>query len=323
MNIRLNFLKAQAVFILVTTVSVFGQPAPKSQLDAAVMAIGKGFVSGTAKVNGTTLYYVRGGTGPSVILLHGFPEDWFEFRELMPRLAKKFTVIAVDLRGIGGSAPSPVGFDAANMAEDIHQLAQQLKLERIYVAGHDIGGMVAYAFARTYPEATRGVMVLDVPLPGIDPWKVVIGDPMSWHIGFHQMPSLPEKMIAGRQAIYFREGFFNRGTLNHKAVTEADAAHFVDAYATIEQLRAGLEFFRAFPANEKFNAAPQSASAVPIVLVGADRSFGKLNPQFAQSLRACGCTKVTVEVIVNSGHYLVDEQPEAVAKLIEDYASRD
>ncbi len=310
-----------AAVVLIAAASASAQPALKPQSDPAMAELGNGFASGTANVNETTLHYVRGGTGPVVILLHGFPEDWYEFHKIMPRLAMKFTVIAVDLRGIGGSTAASGGYDAANMAEDIYQLAQQLKLERIYIVGHDIGGMVAYAFARLHPEATRGVMVLDVPLPGIEPWKEVIGDPMSWHIGFHQMPSLPEKMIAGRQFIYFREGFFNRGTLNHKAITDADATHFADAYTAPQQLRAGLDIYRAFPANEKFNASSQSAIAVQIVLVGADSSFGKLNPKIAESLRAHGCANVTTEIIENSGHYLVDEQPQAVAKLIEDHAS--
>jgi pimeloyl-ACP methyl ester carboxylesterase len=121
-----------------------------------VVQLGKDFVSNTAQVNGTTLHYVRGGTGPAVLLLHGFPQDWYAFRQIMPRLAKKFTVIAVDLRGVGGSAATPDGYEAANLAADVHQLAQQLRLERPYIAGHDIGGMVAYAVVRLYPTHVRG-----------------------------------------------------------------------------------------------------------------------------------------------------------------------
>jgi len=135
------------------------------------------------------------------LLLHGFPQDWYEFHQIMPRLAKQFTVIAVDLRGVGGSAASADGYDAANMAKDIHQLAEQLHLERVYVAGHDIGGMVAYAFARLYPETIRGVMMLDAPLPGLGPWEEIKANPIAWHINFHQAPELPERLLAGRQAI--------------------------------------------------------------------------------------------------------------------------
>lgn len=165
--------------------------------------LGKEFVSEIEAVNGITLHYVRGGKGPAVILIHGFPQDWFEYHAIMPRLAKQFTVIAVDLRGVGGSTATPGGFDAANMAQDVHQLMAALKLDRVYIVGHDIGGMVAYAFVRRYPEATRGAMILDVPLSGIEGWDEIPGHPAMWHVRFMQVPGLAEKLVADRQADYF------------------------------------------------------------------------------------------------------------------------
>src|SRR5262245_18506354 len=212
--------------VLIACSCVFGQAKAPRQIDPGLAKLGKGFVSNTAQVNGTTLHYVRGGTGPAVILLHGFPQDWYEFHQIMPRLAKKFTVIAVDLRGVGGSAATPDGYDAANLPKDVHQLAQQLRLERPYIAGHDIGGMVAYTFARLYPTQVRGVMILDVPLHGIEPWEEAKANPVLWHVGFHQTPDLPEKLIAGRQFVYFREGIFNRFTTNSRSITDADVTHY-------------------------------------------------------------------------------------------------
>jgi predicted alpha/beta-fold hydrolase len=152
--------KALAAFLMAACVAIHGQSSPKQTADPAVAALGSGFVSDTAQVNGATLHYVRGGAGPAIILLHGFPEDWYAYHRIIPQLAKQFTVVAVDLRGIGGSAATAGGYDAANMAEDVHQLAELLHLEHVYVVGHDIGGMVAYAFARRYPETSRGVMML-------------------------------------------------------------------------------------------------------------------------------------------------------------------
>lgn len=288
--------------------------------DRPAPGLSKEFASETATVNGVKLHYVRGGTGPAVILVHGFPEDWYEFHKVMPRLAKKFTVIAVDLRGVGGSAATPGGYDAANMAEDIYQLVSALKLERVYIVGHDIGGMVAYAFVRRYPQITRGAMILDVPIPGIEPWEQVKCNPAVWHVNFHQTPDLPEKLIAGRQNVYFRY-FFNRFTFNKKAITDTDTAHYANSYATAAQLRAGMEFFRAFPANEKFNTAQQSVLDVPIVVAGGDKSFAELLPKMAEDLRAHGCQNVVVETIKDSGHYVADEQPTIVAELIERYGS--
>jgi pimeloyl-ACP methyl ester carboxylesterase len=320
-GIHLGILRALVPLVLIGCGGIVGQSPARLPMDPAVTKLGTGFVSNTAHVNGTTLHYVRGGTGSAVILLHGFPQDWYEFHQIMPRLARKFTVIAVDLRGVGRSAATAGGYDAATMAEDIHQLARQLELGRVYVAGHDIGGMVAYAFARLHPNAIRGVMILDVPLPGVEPWEDTKGDPILWHVGFHQTPGLPEKVIAGRQSVYFREGFFDRGTLNRKAISDADVTRYADAYAAPDQLRAGLEFYRAFPANEKFNAAQRSAIDVPLVLAGGDHGFGTLIARIATALRTHGWATVTTEIIKDSGHYVVDEQPEIVAELIERYAS--
>ena len=299
----------------------FGQAPAKQQVDPTVAKLGKGFVSHTAAVNGTTLHYVRGGTGSAVILLHGFPQNWYEFHKIMPRLAKKFTVIAVDLRGVGRSAATADGYDAANLAKDIHQLTKHLNLARVYVAGHDIGGMVTYAFVRLYPESARGVMILDAPLHGIEPWAELKADPMLWHFGLHQTPNVPEKLIAGRETVYLREAFFNRFARNREAISDTDITHYANAYNTPEKLRAGLEFYRAFAANEKFSQAQRNALDVSIVLAGGEHAMGKLIPKMAESLRRHGCANVSVEVVKNSGHFVSEEQPEIVAELIERYAS--
>jgi pimeloyl-ACP methyl ester carboxylesterase len=278
--------------------------------------LGKEFASETATVNGTTLHYVRGGKGPPVILIHGFPQDWFEYHAIMPRLAKRFTVVAVDLRGVGGSTATPGGYDAANMAEDVYQLVSALKFERVYVVGHDIGGMVTYAFVRRHPEVTRGAMILDVPLPGIEGWDEIQGHPAMWHVRFMQVPGLAEKLVAGRQADYFGY-FFQFGKF-----TPSDAAHFVKAYAAPAQLHAAFEMYRAFPANAQFNAAQRGPNDVPLFLAAGDGSpFATLVPKIAEGLRANGCTHVETGQIRGSVHYVVEDQPEAVADLIEQYAS--
>jgi len=111
-------------------------------------------------------------------------------------------VIAVDLRGVGGSAATASGYDAANLAEDIHQLVSALKLQHVYIVGHDIGGMVTYAFVRRFPAETRGAMILDVPIPGIAGWSEAMASPAAWHVGFMQVPGLAEKLVAGRTADY-------------------------------------------------------------------------------------------------------------------------
>ena len=278
--------------------------------------LGKEFASENATVNGINLHYVRGGKGPAVILIHGFPQDWFEYRAIMPRLAKQFTVIPVDLRGIGASTATAGGYDAANMAEDIRQLVSTLRLERVFIVGHDIGGHVAYAVVRRYPQITRGAMILDMPIPGIEGWSEIQGHPSVWHIHFMQVPGLPEKLVAARQAEYL--GYF----FQFGKCTPSEMAHYVTAYSTDAQLHAVFEMYRAFPANEKFNQEQRGPNDVPLFVGAGDGSpFAKLVPKIAEGLRANGCTHVETGLIPGSVHYLVEDQPETVADLIERYAS--
>ncbi len=316
MNRRLGRLIFFPVSVLLVWVTSFSQAQAQGHQSPLAAGLGKEFASETARVNGITLHYVRGGKGPAVILIHGFPQDWFEYHAIMPRLAKQFTVIAVDLRGVGGSTATPGGFNAASMAADVQQLAAALQLERVYIVGHDLGGMVAYAFVRCYPQATRGAMILDVPLPGIEGWDQIQGHPAMWHVRFMQVPGLPEKLVTGRQADYFGY-FFNFGKF-----TPSDVAHFVNAYATPAQLHAVFEMYRAFPANAQFNAAQRQPNDVPLLVAAGDGSpFAQLVPNIAEGLRANGCAHVETALIHGAMHYVVEDQPEPVADLIERYAS--
>jgi len=221
MNRRLGRVISFLLPVLLVCSSWLPKGQAQGQMRPLATGLGKGFASETVTVNGIKLHYVRGGKGPAVILIHGFPEDWFEFHAIMPRLAKQFTVIAIDLRGVGGSTATAGGYDAANMAQDVHQLAAALKLERIYIVGHDLGGQVTYALVRRYPEATRGAMILDTPIPGIEGWDEIQGHPAMWHVRFMQVPELPEKLVGGRQADYFSY-FFHFGKF-----TPSEEAHFV------------------------------------------------------------------------------------------------
>ena len=319
-RLHTSWLRAWLIFLPLSlslgwvnyTSHVQAQEQPK----ATATGLGKEFASETAKVNGITLHYVRGGKGHAVILIHGFPQDWFEYHAIMPRLAKQFTVIAVDLRGVGGSTAAESGYDAANMAKDIRELAETLKLEHVYIVGHDIGGHVAYAFVRRYPDAIRGAMILDTPVPGVEGWNEIQGDPNMWHVRFMQVPGLAEKLVIGRQADYFGY-FFQFGKF-----TPGDVEHFVNAYRTEAQLHAVFEMYRAFPANAQFNAAQRGQNDVPLYLAAGDGSpFAKLIPKIGEGLHASGCTHVETALIQNAVHYVVEDQPDEVADLIERYAS--
>jgi pimeloyl-ACP methyl ester carboxylesterase len=291
---------------------VYAQTMQPSALTLATQ-LDSGFESKFAEVNGTRIHYVRGGSGPAIILLHGFPEDWYEFRLVMPRLAKKFTVVALDLRGVGESDSSETGYEAANLAEDVHQLIVILGLEQVYVFGHDIGGMVAYAFARLYPWSARGAMILDVAFPGLDPWQDILGHPAFWHVRFHQT-LLPEKLVSGRQTEYFR--YFLR------QFSDAEVSHYAYSYRDPDHLRAAFETYRSFSANEKFFAAERGHTDLPIVIgCGEHDAFAEFLPRIAAAMRLQGCANLKTETIKAAAHYVAEEKPEAVAELIESYAA--
>jgi pimeloyl-ACP methyl ester carboxylesterase len=274
---------------------------------------------GDVNVNGTTLHYVRAGAGPALILLHGFPQDGAAYRGLLPRLAHRFTVVVPDLRGVGASAPASAGLDAANMAEDIRQLAERLGLERPFVVGHDIGGIVAYSLGRTHPDALRGIMLLDVPVPGLDPWDALKCNPHLWHMGFFMTPRMPEQLLVGREAVFVRE--FLHGNMQHpEAIRDEDAERYARAYTGAERLNAALGYYRAFPAAEADNQARSGPTSLPLVLVGSDGGFAQLLPALSASLAAHGWSNVSSEVVKDSGHYLLDEQPDQMSALIERFA---
>jgi pimeloyl-ACP methyl ester carboxylesterase len=278
--------------------------------------LGSDFKSEIASVNGTTLHYVRGGKGPPLILIHGFPQDWFEYQLIMPRLAKRFTVVAVDLRGIGGSKATLSGYDAANMAEDVDQLASVLKLQHVYIVGHDVGGQVAYALVRRHPQHLRGAMILDAPIPGVAGWDESMSGPALWHVGFMQVPGLAEKLVDGRQDAYL--GYF----FGFSKFTPAQQAHYVKAYGTRAQLHAMFEMYRAFPANVKVNAQQRAPNDVPLFLAtGAKSPFAAMVPKMAADLRAKGFSRVETGTIPDAIHYDVQDQPDATASLIEQHAA--
>ena len=286
------------------------------EIDAELAQLGAGFESCTAQVRGATLHYIRGGDGPAVVLVHGFPQDWYAFRKVMPALARRFTVIAVDLPGIGGSTGTEGEYDAASLAAQIHALASHLQLRRLYLAGHDIGGMLTYVYARMFPDSLRGAMILDVPVPGLGPQDEIVRDVAVWHVQFHQVPGLAERLIAGRQADYFR--YF----LGEDLFGEDDLAHYAQAYANPCQLHAIFEMYRAFPRDATCNAMQTSQVDVPLVLVAGCRSpFLKYLPWIAEDMRAHGIQTVTTEAIEDSSHYVAEEAPEQVIALIERYAA--
>jgi len=264
--------------------------------------------------NGTTLHVRVGGSGPAVVLLHGYGETGDMWAPLAAELARDHRVIVPDLRGLGLSARPAGGYDKKTQGEDVAGLLDALKVERTDVIAHDIGNMVGYAFVAEHRDRVRRFVVMDAPIPGIGPWEEVLKSPLLWH--FHFGGPDMERLVAGRERIYL-DRFWNDFSADPRRFTEAERRHYAKLYALPGAMHAGFAQFAAFEQDAKDNQAflAQGKLAMPILAVGGEKSFG---PTMAVVMRATA-TNVTGQVIPDAGHWLMEEQPKATIAAVRDF----
>jgi pimeloyl-ACP methyl ester carboxylesterase len=260
-----------------------------------------------ATVNGVRLHYLIAGKGDPVILLHGYAENSHMWRPLIPELAKTHTVIAPDLRGFGQSSKPTTGYDKKTMAQDIHFLAISLGYHREIVVGHDIGLMVAYAYAAQYANEVDRVVLMDAFLPGVGDWKTVWLLRDLWH--FHFYGETPLKLVAGRERIYF-EHFWNDFAADPKhSVPEADRRFYARSYAQPGAMRAGFEVFRNFEQDAKdFAHFAETKLTMPMLVLTGEKASGEFLIEQARLVD----TNVDGIVIKGKGHWLMEEAPQQV-----------
>jgi pimeloyl-ACP methyl ester carboxylesterase len=257
-----------------------------------------------ASVNGVRLHYLTAGKGEPVILLHGYAQNSHMWRPLIPELAKTHTVIAPDLRGFGQSSKPANGYEKKAMAQDIHALAVSLGLRREVVVGHDIGLMVAYAYAAQYPSEVDRIVLMDAFLPGVGDWTTVWLLRDLWH--FHFYGETPLKLVTGRERIYF-EHFWNDFAADPKhSVSETDRRFYAASYAQPGAMRAGFEVFRAFEKDAKdFAELAQTKLTMPMLVLTGEKASGNFLIEQARLVDS----NVEGVVIKGSGHWLMDEAP--------------
>ncbi len=255
-----------------------------------------------AEVNGVRLHYLTAGKGDPVILMHGYAETSRMWRPLMVELAKNHTVIAPDLRGFGQSSKPTAGYEKKTMAQDIHALATSLGYQRASIVGHDIGLMVAYAYAAQYPTEVDRIALMDAFLPGVGEWKNVWLLRDLWH--FHFYGETPLKLVDGRERIYL-EHFWNDFAADPKhSVPEADRQFYAAAYAQPGGMRAGFEVFRAFEQDAKdFAQFAQTKLTMPMLVLTGEKASGEFLIEQARLVD----TNVQGVVIKGSGHWLMEE----------------
>jgi len=265
-----------------------------------------------ANVNGLRLHYLVAGKGEPVILLHGYAQNSHMWRPLIPELAKTHTVIAPDLRGFGQSSKPSGGYYKKTMAQDIHALAASLGFKHAAVVGHDIGLMVAYAYAAQYPTEVDRIVLMDAFLPGVGDWQHVWLLRDLWH--FHFYGETPLKLVTGRERIYF-EHFWNDFAADPKhSVSEADRRFYARSYAQPGAMRAGFEVFRSFEQDAKdFAQLAETKLTMPMLVLTGEKASGEFLIEQARLVDS----NVNGVVIKGKGHWLIDEGPsEVIPRLI-------
>jgi pimeloyl-ACP methyl ester carboxylesterase len=267
------------------------------------------------------MHYVTAGQSDAVILLHGWPQTWYSWREVIALLAPHYFVVAPDLRGLGDSSRPESGYDKRTIAEDVYELATRtLGLKSFFLVGHDWGGPVAFALAAHHSDVVRKLAIIDVAIPGDGNPNISQGG-KRWHHAFHQTLDLPEQLVAGREDIYLGWFYRNYGACANAVSPEAEA-EYLRAYRQPGALRAGFEYYRNIPRDIADNGALLKAGKlkVPVLALGGTAGWGR----GLEVLHSCQRVAEDVRggVIENAGHWVPEEQPRALADELEAFFAR-
>jgi len=259
-------------------------------------------------------YFTAGSAADTLILIHGYAQSAHMWEAAMPELAKRFTVIAPDLPGFGGSAIPQDGMDMKTAATRIHALAKALKVARARVVGHDIGLMVAYAYAAMYSTEVEKLVVMDAFLPGIGDWETTYHNPFLWHF-FFSGPT-PEALVKGRERIYF-EHFWNDFAADSKrSVSESDRKLYTTQYARDGRMRAGWAYFQNLPLTAKdFAVLAKTKLTMPVMVISGEKAGGN---GLGEQLELVA-DHVTPVVLKNTGHWVIDERATEVLRALEKF----
>ncbi|WP_084507906.1 alpha/beta hydrolase [Mesorhizobium sp. WSM3224] len=246
------------------------------------------------------------------LLLHGWPQSSYAFEAIIDRLAKDQRVVAPDLPGIGGSHGMPGSGEKAYLAKLMDRLINACGLRQVIVAGHDVGGQIAYALLRDKPAELSGAVIMDVVIPGVAPWEKVIRNPHIWHFAFHAIPALPELLVSGHERAYF-DFFFDILSKEKSAIPAKARDIYTKAYSRPESLKAGFDWYRAFADDAKANSVPSATPiTTPVLYLRGSAAPGDI-ADYLDGFRSAGLSRVEGDIIADSGHFAADENPTALA----------
>jgi len=294
--------------ILAATFAALLLAAPAA---AQVVPFAPGFHTQEIATNGTTIHVRVGGKGPAVTLLHGYGETGDMWGALANDLARDHTVVVPDLRGMGLSAKPKGGFDKKNQGKDVSGVLDALKIGKTDLVTHDIGNMVGFAFAAENRDRVTKFVLIDAPLPGVGPWEEILKNPLLWHFRFGG-PDM-ERLVAGRERIYL-DRFWNEFSATPARFNEASREHYAKLYALPGAMHSGFEQFHAFDQDAIDNKAflAEGKLVMPVLALGGDKSFGVT---MAEVMKAAA-TNVQGEVVPDSGHWIMEENPKATIALV-------
>ena len=268
----------------------------------------------TAGINGVKLHYITAGHGAPLILLHGYAETSLMWKPIIPVLAERFTVIAPDLPGIGDSDIPAHGLDMKSAAIRIHDLAKSLGVQKAEVVGHDIGLMVAYAYAAQFPTEVTKLVLMDAFLPGVEGWEAVYNNPNIWHFRFNG--PTPEALVQGRERTYFEYFWNDLAADKTHSIPEADRKAYTAAYARPGRMHAGWAYFVSFQqAAKDFAQLSQTKLHMPVLTIGGEKSLGEALGQQTKLV----ATDVTVVVLKDTGHWVLEERPKETTEALQKF----
>ena len=269
-----------------------------------IAGLPQGASSRFAQVNGVRLHYVTMGEGPLVLLLHGWPQTWLAWRDVMPALAKRFTVVAPDLRGVGLSECASTGYDKRTIAQDLSALIAHQGAAGAHVVGHDMGGKAAYVLAHLEPKIVKSLVLVDCLLPGTENMDALRGG--AWHYGFHMAPDIPELLTQGRERDYIRAQI-KAWSYRKDAITESSIDEYARRYAGAGRMTAGFNYYRALREDVPFVASLRGRRLpMPVMTIAGEHSAGN---KLADSLRNEARDLASV-IAPDSGHFVAEEVPD-------------
>lgn len=295
------------------TLSLFLVSAAVAQPVSAEMA-DKTVVSNTAEIDGVKIHYLTAGHGPALILIHGYAETSRMWRPIIPVFAERFMVIAPDLPGIGDSSIPAGGLDMKTAATRVHALGRSLGIDKARVVGHDIGLMIAYAYAAQFPTEVEKLVLMDAFLPGVAGWEAVYNNPRIWHFRFNG--ATPEALVQGRERMYFEHFWNDFAADKTHSIPEADRKAYTAAYSRPGRMRAGWAYFVSFPqAATDFAELSQAKLPMPVLVIGGEKANGVVLGEQAKLV----ASDVTVTVLKDTGHWVLEERPKETTDALQKF----